>query len=58
MLLFARRQKKVVKILIADDHKILREGIKNVLEMESDFEVVGEAGNGEEVYERFLASGS
>lgn len=38
----------MVKILIADDHKILREGIKNVLEMESDFEVVGEAGNGEE----------
>ena len=36
MLLFARRQRKVVKILIADDHKILREGIKNVLEMESD----------------------
>lgn len=37
-----------IKILIADDHALLREGIKNVLELESDFIVIGEAADGEE----------
>jgi len=36
------------KILIADDHAVLREGMRNLLEQERDFEVVGEAGDGEE----------
>jgi len=37
-----------VKILIADDHAVLREGMRNLLDEEADFEVVGEAGDGEE----------
>ena len=37
---------KKCKILIADDHVILREGLKALLKMESEFEVVGEASNG------------
>jgi len=37
-----------IKILIADDHALLRQGIRNVLELEEDFEVIGEAGDGEE----------
>lgn len=37
-----------IKILIADDHALLREGIKNVLELEHDFIVIGEAADGEE----------
>ncbi len=36
------------KILIADDHAMLREGMRNLLEQEKDFELVGEATNGEE----------
>ena len=36
------------RILIADDHAVLREGMLNLLEQEKDFEVVGEAGDGEE----------
>jgi len=36
------------RILIADDHAVLREGIRRVLEEEKDFEIVGEAGDGEE----------
>lgn len=35
-----------IRILIADDHVILREGLKGLLEKEPDFTVVGEAGNG------------
>ncbi|MBQ9365570.1 MAG: response regulator transcription factor [Schwartzia sp.] len=37
-----------IKILIADDHALLRQGIKRVLNAEEDIEVVGEAANGQE----------
>jgi len=37
-----------IRIIIADDHAVLREGMRNLLEQEKDFEVVGEAGDGEE----------
>ncbi|OVE77923.1 hypothetical protein BVX98_01610 [bacterium F11] len=34
------------KILIVDDHKIVRQGLRSMLTKESDFEVVGECRNG------------
>jgi len=34
-------------ILIADDHAVVRQGLRMFLEMEADFKVVGEAENGE-----------
>jgi DNA-binding NarL/FixJ family response regulator len=37
-----------IKILIADDHAVVREGTRQILEREADFEVVAEAGDGEE----------
>mgnify|MGYP000959239777 CR=1 FL=1 len=37
-----------IKLLIADDHALLRQGIKNVLELEPDLQVVGEAATGPE----------
>ena len=37
-----------VRILIADDHAVLREGMRDLLSREKDFEVVGEASDGEE----------
>jgi NarL family two-component system response regulator LiaR len=37
-----------IKILIADDHAVVREGTRRVLEQEPDLHVVGEAGDGEE----------
>ena len=37
-----------IKILIADDHAVVREGTRRILEQERDMEVVGEAGDGEE----------
>lgn len=36
------------RILIADDHTILRAGIRSLLEMEPDFQVVGEVDNGQD----------
>lgn len=44
-----------IKIVIADDHALLRQGIRNVLELESDFQVVGEAGDGEQTVEMAIA---
>jgi len=40
-----------IKILIADDHAVVREGTRRVLEQEPDLDVVGEAGDGEEAVE-------
>jgi len=37
-----------IRIIIADDHKVVREGTREILQKESDLEVVGEAGDGEE----------
>ena len=37
-----------IKILIADDHAVVREGTRQILEQESDLDVVAEAGDGEE----------
>ena len=39
---------KKIRILIADDHTIFRQGLKMLLEQENDLEVVGEAGDGAE----------
>lgn len=36
------------RILIADDHTILRAGIRSLLDMEPDFQVVGEVDNGQD----------
>ena len=37
-----------IKVMIVDDHAIVREGIAEVLEQSGEFEVVGQAGDGEE----------
>jgi DNA-binding NarL/FixJ family response regulator len=38
-----------IKIIIADDHKILRQGLKTLLEQHDEFQVIGEAENGDEL---------
>jgi two-component system, NarL family, response regulator YdfI len=39
---------KPIRILVADDHLIIRQGLRLILETEADFELVGEAGDGAE----------
>lgn len=40
-----------IRILIADDHRMFREGLRRLLQTETDFEIVGEATDGEETLE-------
>jgi len=42
----------MIRIMIADDHSIVREGLKQLLELEEDFSVVGQASNGVETIEK------
>ena len=44
-----------IRIVIADDHALLREGIRAILSKEPDLEVVGEAADGREAVERCKA---
>ncbi len=43
--------KRPIKLVLADDHQLFREGVKRILNMESDLEVVGECGDGIQVLE-------
>ncbi|MFP4144267.1 MAG: response regulator [Phycisphaeraceae bacterium] len=43
-----------IRIMLADDHAIVREGLRSVLEHQSDFEIVGEAVDGEQTVEMAL----
>ena len=35
-----------VKVMITDDHSLIREGLKQLLELEGDFQVIAEACDG------------
>jgi len=41
-----------IRIVLAEDHALVREGIRDLLQQERDMEVVGEAENGEEAVQR------
>jgi len=42
---------KRIRILLVDDHAVVRQGFKMILDAQSDMEIVGEAGNGREAVE-------
>jgi DNA-binding NarL/FixJ family response regulator len=41
-------------IVIADDHPVFRHGLRRIIEAESDFEVIGDAGDGQSALEMIL----
>lgn len=45
---------KKTRVLLADDHAILRKGVRMMIDAESDLEVVGEARNGKEAIDEAL----
>ncbi len=44
-----------IKILVVDDQTLMRDGLKTILEIEEDFEVVGVADDGRQAYEMTAA---
>lgn len=51
MELTAGSTKRNIRLVLADDHQLFREGVKRILNMENDLEVVGECGDGIQVIE-------
>jgi DNA-binding NarL/FixJ family response regulator len=47
-----------IKILLVDDQPLFREGLRTLLSVHSDFEVVGEAGNGQEAINLVRSTGA
>ena len=41
-----------LRVMIVDDHRVVREGLRMALEVEEDLEVVGEAGDGREAVDK------
>ena len=46
---------KTIKVLIVDDHRVVREGLQRILELDDEIEVIGEAGTGEEAIAKALS---
>ncbi len=49
---------KSIKILLVDDQPLFREGLRTLLSVHPDFEIVGEAGNGKEAISLARSSGA
>lgn len=45
---------KKIRLMLVDDHDVVRAGLKSFLQTQEDFEVVGEAGNGEQAVQRAM----
>jgi len=47
-----RSARRITRVLLADDHHMVREGLRSIIETEPRLRVVGEAANGEEVLQQ------
>ena len=47
---------KKIRLMLVDDHEVIRVGLKTFLQTQADFDVVAEAGNGEEAVDRAMDS--
>lgn len=46
-----------IRLFLCDDHKLFRQGIRKLLELEHDIQIVGEANNGEEMLDMLKNTG-
>jgi NarL family two-component system response regulator LiaR len=44
-----------IRVLVVDDHRVVRKGVRTFISVHDDLELVGEAGNGEEAIEQCAA---
>jgi DNA-binding NarL/FixJ family response regulator len=44
-----------IRILLVDDHQVVREGLHRMLELEPDFDIIGEAGTAKDVIDKVAA---
>jgi DNA-binding NarL/FixJ family response regulator len=49
-----KAEQNTIRILLSDDHSLLREGIISLLKNEKDLLIVGEAANGQELIEKYF----
>ena len=47
-----KKREGTIRILIADDHPMVRDSLKKLLGLESDFKIVGEVGDGRAVQDK------
>lgn len=47
--LHARRRPGLITVYLADDHQVMRQGLRSLFDKETDFEVVGDSGQGMDV---------
>ena len=52
---FTDSSSRTIRLLLVDDHKIVREGLRRVIETEDGLQVIGEASNGEEAIIKAIA---
>src|SRR5215208_2168780 len=57
-LLFRRQKREAfmtdpIRLMIVDDQKLMRQGLRTLLELEAGFEIVGEAGDGQTALEAY-----
>lgn len=50
MQVYLREGYKMIKVIIVDDQEIIREGLKMILSLHEEIEIIGEAPNGEELF--------
>ena len=44
-------EKSVIRLLLVDDHPLIRKALRDIIEKENDIVILGEGGNGEEAVE-------
>jgi len=50
-----RKKTNIIRVLIVDDHQVVREGLRRILELEEDIQIVGEAATGDEAITKTMA---
>ncbi len=50
-----RKKTNLIRVLIVDDHQVVREGLRRILELEEDIRIVGEAATGDEAIAKTVA---